>query len=80
MRRILYMLAAAAAMCSCVKAPEMIDVREIGCAMPDLEVTADAGECSFDILSSGECEVSFDEQVINFNESQNVGTPRVLSH
>lgn len=50
-------------MCSCVKAPEMIDVREIGCAMPDLEVTADAGECSFDILSSGECEVSFDEQV-----------------
>ena len=24
--------------------------------------------------------VSFDEQVINFNESQNVGTPRDLNH
>ena len=43
---------------SCVKAPELIDIVDLGCEVPDVVAQADAGECSFHILSSGECTVS----------------------
>lgn len=63
MRRLSAILALVALSASCVKAPELIDIVDLGCEVPDVVAQADAGECSFHILSSGECTVSFDEDV-----------------
>ncbi|MBQ7268401.1 MAG: BACON domain-containing protein [Bacteroidales bacterium] len=53
MKKILYIAAAFAIAAACEKAPEMVEIHELGCAAPEAEVTSGGGEHYFQVVSDG---------------------------
>ena len=53
MKKILYIAAAFAIAVACEKAPEMVEIHELGCAAPEAEVTSGGGEHYFQVVSDG---------------------------
>lgn len=72
MKKIFYLFAALALAAACEKAPEFVEIHELGCSDPVAEVPSTGGEHYFQIVSDGEWTATLPDGVnwISFTNSE----------